>query len=166
MSKSPGPLELQVIVRHPTHHFADDWAGALVATEIFRTNARRAPQVLVRDVSHLHTSTFQILQEIANRSLLPRPNILPLLGVSIPRDSRRVDDFTIFTSKLDALRAEQDPDDLADNLRALFKERELYDAYVYSQMGGAQRAKVLLGVFDKVRSVIVLSRESVLSIAG
>ena len=69
------------------------------------------------------------------------------------RNHRQIDDFTIFTARLDGLRTDQDPDDLSNALRAAFKEPELYDWYISSLEEDTERAKALLEVFDKVRSV-------------
>jgi len=46
---------------------------------------------------------------------------------------------------------DQDSCDLADALRAAFKQRQLYDLYLSSLVGDTTRAKALLEVFDKVR---------------
>ena len=62
------------------------------------------------------------------------------------------DDLTTFTTQLDGLRADQNPDELSDALRAAFKQRELYDAYVSSLVTDTKRVRALLEVFDKVRS--------------
>ena len=59
-----------------------------------------------------------------------------------------------FTARLDDLRADQNPDDLSNILRAAFKERELYNTYITSLVGDTKRTKALLEVFDKVRSVM------------
>ena len=64
-----------------------------------------------------------------------------------------VDGLTAFTTRLDGLRADQNPDDLSDVLRAAFKQRRLYDAYISSLIGDPERARTLLEVFDKVCSV-------------
>ena len=58
-----------------------------------------------------------------------------------------------FAARLDALRTDQNPEDLSNALRAAFKERELYNLYVFSLVGDTGRAQALLEVFDKVRSV-------------
>jgi len=63
------------------------------------------------------------------------------------------DDLTAFTARLDDLRADQNPDDLSNALRAAFKERELYNQYMSSVVGDKKRVKALLEVFDKVRSM-------------
>ena len=63
------------------------------------------------------------------------------------------DDITTFTARLDALRADQDPDDLSNALHTAFKDRALYDEYASSLVVDTGRAQVLLEVFDKVRSV-------------
>ena len=63
------------------------------------------------------------------------------------------DDLTAFTARLDDLRADQNPDDLSNALRAAFKERELYHQYMSSVVGDTMRVKALLEVFDKVRFV-------------
>ena len=65
-----------------------------------------------------------------------------------------IDDLIAFAARLDALRADQDPEDLSDALRTALKERQLYDVYFSFLLGGMERAKVLLDVFDKVRSMI------------
>ena len=64
-----------------------------------------------------------------------------------------INDLAAFTSRLDGLRLDQDPNDLSDTLRAAFKQPELYDRYISSLVGDTERAKALLEVFDKVRSV-------------
>ena len=58
-----------------------------------------------------------------------------------------------FAARLDALRTDQNPEDLSNALRAAFKQRELYNLYVFSLVGDTGRAQALLEVFDKVRSV-------------
>ena len=58
-----------------------------------------------------------------------------------------------FTTRLDALRTDQNPEDLSNALRAAFKKRELCSLYVFSLVGDTGRAQALLEVFDKVRSV-------------
>ena len=63
-----------------------------------------------------------------------------------------ISDLTTFTTQLDGLCPDQSPNDLSDALRAAFKQRELYDAYVSSLVGDVERIKMLLEVFDKVRS--------------
>jgi len=62
-----------------------------------------------------------------------------------------IGDPTAFTAQLDGLRVSQDPCDLADALRAAFKQRQLYDLYLSPLVGDTTREKVLLEVFDKVR---------------
>lgn len=64
-----------------------------------------------------------------------------------------IDDLTTFTAQLHGLRADQNPDDLSDALRAAFKQRKLYDLYVLSSVGNTERVMALLEVFDKVRFV-------------
>jgi len=64
-----------------------------------------------------------------------------------------IDDYTIFIARLDGLRVDQDPDDLSNALRAAFNEPELSDRYISSLGKDTERAKALLEVFDKVRSV-------------
>ena len=64
------------------------------------------------------------------------------------------DDLTAFTARLDCLRPDQNPDDLSNALRAAFKERELYSAYISSLVVDTKRVKALLEVFDKVRFAI------------
>ena len=71
--------------------------------------------------------------------------------------SSSIDDLTTFTARLDALSPGQDPGDLSNTLRAVFKEHELYDVYVSSLVKDTERAKVLLEVFDKVRSESIFS---------
>ena len=71
-----------------------------------------------------------------------------------------IEDLIAFTARLDELRADQHPDDLSDALRTAFKERQLYEAYFFFLSGGAKRAKLLLYVFDKVRSVICTTRRT------
>ena len=65
-----------------------------------------------------------------------------------------IDDLAAFTARLDALRPDQHPDDLSSNLRVAFQQRELYDAHTSFLVKDVQRAKALLEVFDKVRSLI------------
>ena len=60
--------------------------------------------------------------------------------------------LTAFTTRLDGLRPDQNPDDLSNVLRAAFKQRELYNAYTSSLVEDTERTKALLEVFDKVRS--------------
>lgn len=62
-----------------------------------------------------------------------------------------IGDPTTLTARLDGLRVDQDSCDLADALRAAFKQRQLYDLYLSSLVGDTTRAKALLEVFDKVR---------------
>ena len=64
-----------------------------------------------------------------------------------------INDLATFTIRLDGLRANQNPDDLSNALRAAFKERELYNMYISSLIRDPERARVLLEVFDKVGSV-------------
>ena len=64
-----------------------------------------------------------------------------------------IDGLAAFTARLDGLRKDQSPDDLSDALQTAFKQRELYNLYVYSLVGDTKRAMGLLEVFDKVRSV-------------
>ena len=64
-----------------------------------------------------------------------------------------INDLDAFTAQLDELRVDQDPGDLSNALRAAFKEPELYDRYISSLVWDTERTKVLLEVFDKVRSV-------------
>jgi hypothetical protein len=61
-------------------------------------------------------------------------------------------DLTTFTTRLDGLRANQNPNDLSNALWAAFKQRELYNLYISSLARDTERAKGLLEVFDKVRS--------------
>lgn len=58
-----------------------------------------------------------------------------------------------FTARLDALHPDQNAEDLSSALRAAFQRRDLFDSYVFSSVGGTERAKALLEVFDKVCSV-------------
>ena len=60
--------------------------------------------------------------------------------------------LTAFTTRLDGLRPDQNPDDLSNVLRAAFKQRELYNVYTSSLVEDTERTKALLEVFDKVRS--------------
>ena len=55
-----------------------------------------------------------------------------------------------FAARLDALRTDQNPQDLSNALLAAFKQRELYNLYVFSLVGDTGRAQALLEVFDKV----------------
>ena len=64
-----------------------------------------------------------------------------------------IKDLLAFIAQLDALRADQHPDDLSNALRTAFKERELYDTYFSLLVEAAGRVKVLLEVFDKARSM-------------
>ena len=73
--------------------------------------------------------------------------------MSTGRQPSLIDDLTAFTTRLDGLHVDQNPDDLSDALRTAFKQRELYDSYVSSLVGDIGRAMALLEVFDKVRSV-------------
>ena len=78
-----------------------------------------------------------------------------------------ISDLTTFTIQLDGLRPDQSPSDLSDALRAAFKRRELYDAYVSSLVGDTDRVRALLEVFDKVRSVKhIMSRGLILSMGA
>ena len=54
------------------------------------------------------------------------------------------------SARLDALRTDQNPEDLSSALRDAFKQRELYNLYVFSSVGDRERAKALLEVFDRV----------------
>ena len=63
-----------------------------------------------------------------------------------------IDGLAILTAKLDSLSAGQDPDDLFDALMSAFTECELYNTYLSSIVEGEARVKVLLEVFDKVRT--------------
>ena len=63
-----------------------------------------------------------------------------------------IDDLAAFTTRLDRLRVDQSPDDLSNVLRAAFKERKLYHRYISSLVGGTEREKAFLEVFDKVCS--------------
>ena len=63
-----------------------------------------------------------------------------------------VGDLTAFTARLDGLRADQNPDDLSNSLRAAFEDRELYNLCLSFLVADEKRAKILLEVFDKVRS--------------
>ena len=65
-----------------------------------------------------------------------------------------IDDLAAFTTRLDGLRVDQSPDDLSNVLRAAFKERRLYRRYISSLVGGTEREKALLEVFDKVCSAM------------
>lgn len=65
-----------------------------------------------------------------------------------------IDDLAAFTARLDGLRPDQHPDDLSSNLRVAFQQRELYDTHTSFLAKDVQRAKALLEVFDKVRSLI------------
>ena len=60
------------------------------------------------------------------------------------------DTLATFTARLDALRTDQNPQDLSNALLAAFKQRELYNLYVFSLVGDTGRAQALLEVFDKV----------------
>ena len=64
------------------------------------------------------------------------------------------DSMITFATRLRGLRADQNPDDLSNVLRAAIKERELYNMYVSSLIEDTERTEALLEVFDKVRSVI------------
>ena len=64
-----------------------------------------------------------------------------------------IDDLTAFATQLGELRADQNPDDLSNALRAAFEQRGLYDAYISSLIRDSERVRVLLEVFDKVRCV-------------
>jgi len=64
--------------------------------------------------------------------------------------SSLIDELATFTTRLDALRTDQNPDDLSNALRAAFKERDLYDLYISSLAEDAERVRALLKVFDKV----------------
>ena len=65
-----------------------------------------------------------------------------------------VDGLAAFTTRLDGLRADQNPDELSHVLWDAFKQRVLYNLYVFSLSGDTERAKVLLEVFDNVRSAM------------
>ena len=63
-----------------------------------------------------------------------------------------VDSLATLTAKLDSLSADQAPGDLSNALRSAFTQRELYDTYLSSVVEDKARVKVLLEVFDKVRT--------------
>lgn len=76
------------------------------------------------------------------------------------------DSMITFATRLRELRADQNPDDLSNVLRAAIKERELYNMYVSSLIEDTERTEALLEVFDKVCSVIcAILWEFVLSVA-
>lgn len=76
------------------------------------------------------------------------------------------DSMITFATRLRGLRADQNPDDLSNVLRAAIKERELYNMYVSSLIEDTERTEALLEVFDKVCSVIcAILWEFVLSVA-
>ena len=54
------------------------------------------------------------------------------------------------TASLDGLCTDQDPEELSNTLRIAFKEPELYNMYISLLVVDEERAKALLGVFDKV----------------
>ena len=106
-------------------------------------------------------------QDAASRALLSapptRPHPLGLHRVAqhpAPQNAMSAetghllsDASATFAARLDALCTDQNPEDLSNALRAAFKERELYNLYVFSSVGDTGRAQALLEVFDKVRSV-------------
>ena len=63
-----------------------------------------------------------------------------------------IDDLAPFASRLDGLRADQDPDDLSRALRDASDQDMLYNLYIFSLGGDTERMKALLEIFDKVRS--------------
>ena len=58
--------------------------------------------------------------------------------------------ITALTARLDGLSTDQNPEDLSSTLRTAFKERELYNLYIYFLAVNERRTKALLEVFDKV----------------
>jgi len=59
-------------------------------------------------------------------------------------------EITTLAARLDGLCADQNPGDLSKILRIAFTERGLYNQYLTSLVGDAEKTKALLEVFDKV----------------
>jgi len=94
------------------------------------------------------------------------PLFLPTKPLSTGAQASFTGDLVTFTARLDGLRKDQIPDYLSKALRAAFEERELHDVYISSLREDQERVKVLLEVFDKVRSAATVSRELILTITG
>ena len=62
-----------------------------------------------------------------------------------------VDGLAAFTARFDGLHEDQNPDELSHALQDAFKQRVLYNLYVFALAGDTERTKALLEVFDKVR---------------
>ena len=73
-----------------------------------------------------------------------------------------VDDLSAFTARLDGLHADQTPDDLSHALRNALDRHALYSRYIFSLVGDVERAKALLEIFDKVRTVTYAISGSIL----
>ena len=89
----------------------------------------------------------------AGDTVLHRPSPLWAEDMSRGAQPSSIDDLAAFTARLDGLHVDQNPENLSNALRAAFREHELYDRYISSIVEDTERAKALLEVFDKVRSV-------------
>ena len=63
-----------------------------------------------------------------------------------------IDDLAALAARIDALHAEQNPDDLSHVLRDAFTQDMIFKLHVLPLVGDIERAKALLEIFDKVCS--------------
>ena len=110
------------------------------------------------------TPDIAALKELNSTCVVPHPPSSPTKVMFPGMQPSLVDGLAAFTTRLDRLRADQNPDELSHTLQDGFKQRVLYNLYIFSLAGNTEQTKTLLEVFDKVRLCHTLSFESILSI--